>query len=664
MKSTMGDQTPKKSNFHDSSNSVPSSLPKPTFLPEPKSFSTKKERGTPPLRPPPRPQAKTCPPVSRVFKRRQELFAAQSVTFLDSTESSSLTGIPFLASQHYDSTNKASYFEQAFTIEEKIGAGCFGTVYKVRSKEDGKLYAVKIAREKYRGLSDRKEKLEEVRKHQFLLPHTNCVHFYQSWEDSGRLYQKFELCQKSLMDISEEKHDLPESLIWSYLVDLLLAVQHLHDHDLIHMDIKPENIFIGMDGICKLGDFGLVIDLAKMDSSKAVEGDPRYLATEVLGERKFTKAADIFALGVTILELATDLDLPKHGQLWHQLRQTGPDPQLTKHLSQDLRQVVQLMMGNDHERRPTVKQLLELPAVKSAKNRRLRELYIKHTLDSVKTTLETAFWPLVMIFCWFITNVILKPFEYIKTKVERYYHDSRMTTPVHNSNGFLVPQLPPKKSAKSNGVSFSSDEEQDLSTSSRTSTELASPLRIDFSDEEDASLGEDYPLRYSNSNPRRSKRNLKNHKLKFEEPALHPTRRRLKTANDMVVPGSAPGHLMASTPAIRSTPKTTAAQRFRAHYIANSTPAFSPKKKLNFEFHDSPEKGYEHEDHEASPKLRSRSIFCPDSDQPLTPNSSRSNSSYANMDPSSEADYSGNSSSATIKPVSLASKFDCFSDSD
>ena len=83
------------------------------------------------------------------------------------------------------------------------------------------------------------------------------MHFYQSWEDNGRLYQKFELCQKSLLDISEENHDVSESLIWAYLVDLLLAVQHLHDHDLIHMDIKPENIFIGMDGICKLGDFGL-----------------------------------------------------------------------------------------------------------------------------------------------------------------------------------------------------------------------------------------------------------------------------------------------------------------------------------------------------------------------------------------------------------------------
>ena len=53
-------------------------------------------------------------------------------------------------------------------------------------------------------------------------------------------------------------------------MDLLKALQHLHDHDLVHMDIKPENIFIGMDGICKLGDFGLMIDLAKGESEAAM----------------------------------------------------------------------------------------------------------------------------------------------------------------------------------------------------------------------------------------------------------------------------------------------------------------------------------------------------------------------------------------------------------
>lgn len=44
------------------------------------------------------------------------------------------------------------------------------------------------------------------------------------------------------------------------------AVKHLHDHDLLHMDIKPDNIFIAKDGTCQLGDFGLILDLSKVHS--------------------------------------------------------------------------------------------------------------------------------------------------------------------------------------------------------------------------------------------------------------------------------------------------------------------------------------------------------------------------------------------------------------
>ena len=65
----------------------------------------------------------------------------------------------------YDSAKKASYFEQAFTIEALVGAGCFGNVFRVKSKEDNGLYAVKIAREAYRGTTDRAQKLEEVNNH-------------------------------------------------------------------------------------------------------------------------------------------------------------------------------------------------------------------------------------------------------------------------------------------------------------------------------------------------------------------------------------------------------------------------------------------------------------------------------------------------------------------
>ena len=68
----------------------------------------------------------------------------------------------------------------------------------------------------------------------------------------------------SLSKYAETHHDIPETTIWQFFVDLLLAVKHLHDHNSLHMDIKPENIFISQDFICKLGDFGLVYDLTKV----------------------------------------------------------------------------------------------------------------------------------------------------------------------------------------------------------------------------------------------------------------------------------------------------------------------------------------------------------------------------------------------------------------
>ena len=44
------------------------------------------------------------------------------------------------------------------------------------------------------------------------------------------------------------------------------GLKHLHDNDMVHMDIKPANIFIGLDGLCKIGDFGLVLELSKVSN--------------------------------------------------------------------------------------------------------------------------------------------------------------------------------------------------------------------------------------------------------------------------------------------------------------------------------------------------------------------------------------------------------------
>ena len=312
----------------------------------------------------------------------------------------------------------------------------------------------------YKGQSDRVRKLEEVRKHQFLPPHCNLVRFYHSWEEKARLYQQFELCSSSLQDLALNGR-LSQALTWSYMVDLLLALQHLHDHDLVHMDIKPENIFIGMDGICKLGDFGLMIDLAKGEND-GMEGDPMYLAPEVLSGT-FSKACDIFSLGVTLLELATDMDLPTGGHLWHDLRSRGPDPSLTMELQPELRRVIQLMMTRDPDRRPGVKQLLELPCVKDAVRRRSWQLLISRGQDFL-VRLALLFLPLLSLLHSLLSS-LARPVKQLLSHLQASSHPA--TPPPSLSTSRLSSHL--------DSHCFSDDEDHDMTLSSSGSS-LAAPL--------------------------------------------------------------------------------------------------------------------------------------------------------------------------------------------
>ena len=101
-------------------------LPRPLFHDEPETFSTKKEKregGV--FRPPPRPPAKSCPPKSRVFRHRN-LLKTQAISFNDTGDKHAVATETPLNCSVYDEKKTESYFEQAFIIEKKIGAGYFG----------------------------------------------------------------------------------------------------------------------------------------------------------------------------------------------------------------------------------------------------------------------------------------------------------------------------------------------------------------------------------------------------------------------------------------------------------------------------------------------------------------------------------------------------------
>lgn len=377
--------------------------PTPHFFTEPQTFSTKKSRGTPRDALPPRPPVKSAPPVSRIFPHRP-VTRAQIVSFRSEERSE-------LLSSSYNEQSKDLYFDQCFQVISKLGAGSFGEVFKVKSREDGHYYAVKKSRDRFRGESDRRRKLEEVAKQEKLPQHPNCVRFYRAWEERHYLYLLVELCKTSLTNYAETHHEIPESLIWNWLVDLLMAVKHLHDNNLVHVDIKPDNIFISHDGVCKLGDFGLVIDLSKgNDFSEAQEGDPKYLAPELM-DGKFGKSADIFSLGMTILELASDLDLPRGGDGWHILRQGHLPDEFLRDKSFDLKYVIGQMLDPDYRSRPTADQVLAFPFVRKVWKKRRRDYMLKSAVSTVKSTFYRL-WQFIL----FITSVFMSPFQTLRRK--------------------------------------------------------------------------------------------------------------------------------------------------------------------------------------------------------------------------------------------------------
>ncbi|XP_029384023.1 membrane-associated tyrosine- and threonine-specific cdc2-inhibitory kinase [Echeneis naucrates] len=321
---------------------------------------------------PPLPPSKGCPPLSRVFPQHPSPWTPLSGSLTKSPPPNSV----------YDPSKQQSYFSQCFTNLGLLGRGSFGEVYKVQSNEDGRQYAVKRSAHRFRGNWERNRSVKEARDHERLCPHPHILNFISAWEECGRLYIQTELCSTSLLLHAENQPPGPdEPSAWAYLCDLLSALQHLHSHGFVHLDLKPANVLITDSGRLKLGDFGLLLELKQKSTElaegkvkeDAQEGDPRYMAPELL-RGEYGPAADVFSLGVSILELACNIEVPNGGEGWQQLRQGCLPSELTSGLSSELQVVLQMMLAPEPSERPTVSELLALPSVR--KRRWKRRIYL------------------------------------------------------------------------------------------------------------------------------------------------------------------------------------------------------------------------------------------------------------------------------------------------
>jgi len=298
-----------------------------------------------------------------------------------------------------NSSAASSYLEMEFEVLGKLGGGTFGTVWKVKKRLDGIHYAVKMINQPIRGAAGRERVLKEVYALAAVCSkaeNSHVVRYFNSWLDGDHLFIQTELCDASLEDVLKRGCDVVSepAHVAEMLRQLLSGLRGLHMANLVHLDIKPANIFIKKD-VFKLGDLGhaaMALLPEPQDASlppppplpplrpsnehvfmirqqqRAAnlvatqdidEGDSRYMPRELLQERHDQlPKADIFSLGVSAYECFLKKPLPSNGDDWIALREGRLDEDVVQRIGPPMAQLLRLMMHPDPARRPSAEGLL------------------------------------------------------------------------------------------------------------------------------------------------------------------------------------------------------------------------------------------------------------------------------------------------------------------
>uniref|UniRef100_A0A8C5P367 non-specific serine/threonine protein kinase n=1 Tax=Jaculus jaculus TaxID=51337 RepID=A0A8C5P367_JACJA len=271
-------------------------------------------------------------------------------------------------------------------IIETIGKGTYGKVYKVSNKRDGSLAAVKILDP----VSDMDEEIEaEYNILQFLPNHPNVVKFYGMFYKAdhcvgGQLWLVLELCTggsvtELVRGLLRSGQHLDEAVISYILYGALLGLQHLHNHRIIHRDVKGNNILLTTEGGVKLVDFGVSAQLTSTRLRRNTSvGTPFWMAPEVIAceqqyDSSYDARCDVWSLGITAIELGDGdpplFDMHPVKTLFKIPRNPPPTLLHPEKWCQEFNHFISQCLIKDFEKRPSVTQLLDHPFIKGAHGR-------------------------------------------------------------------------------------------------------------------------------------------------------------------------------------------------------------------------------------------------------------------------------------------------------
>lgn len=264
-----------------------------------------------------------------------------------------------------------------YTKIRKLGQGSFGSVFLVRDNKEGVLFVMKEVDLTSLGVKGKDEAMKEVSvlgqmRHPCIISYRD---FFEQepaeeWASKKKLlYIIMEYADGADMSARIQKQKgrpFTEQQILDWLVQICLALKHIHDRKILHRDIKSENIFLTHDNLVKVGDFGIAKSLAHTFAQAHTRiGTPYYLSPEICLNKPYNSKSDMWSLGVVLYELLT-LRHPFNASsiegLLDKIVRSKPAP-ISKMYSKEIRQVCDNLLQKDPRLRPSAAKLLQLPFI-------------------------------------------------------------------------------------------------------------------------------------------------------------------------------------------------------------------------------------------------------------------------------------------------------------
>jgi len=202
-----------------------------------------------------------------------------------------------------------SVIDERYRVVARIGHGGMAEVYEASDIITKKRMAIKLIREDVMKNPINLRRFQNEATIAASLDHPNIVKVYNHGTFEGIPYIANEyVAGQNLKDVLDFRSCLPIQEAVSIMIQLTAALSYAHQHNIVHRDVKPQNIFYLPDGTVKLGDFGIAETLnITMNKGKPKEiiGSVHYLAPEISRGYPASPQSDIYAAGVTFFELIT-----------------------------------------------------------------------------------------------------------------------------------------------------------------------------------------------------------------------------------------------------------------------------------------------------------------------------------------------------------------------